>query len=67
MSDSHFEVVTHAETATCYVKQALSMLEIWLDALGRSDEQESNRVAAIHTLVYEAVDHLKKATEVPHD
>lgn len=67
MHNDTFEVVTHAENATCYVKQALSMLEIWLEAVGRSDEQESNRVAAIHTLVHEAADHLKKATEVPHD
>jgi len=64
MSDSLFEVVTHAENALAFSNQALSMLEIWLEALERSDKSESNRVAAVHTLVHEALLQLKKATEV---
>ncbi|MBD8129156.1 hypothetical protein IFU37_014950 [Pantoea agglomerans] len=66
MSDSLFEVVTHAENALAFSNQALSMLEVWLEALQRSDENESNRVAAVHTLVHEAMVQLKKATEVNH-
>lgn len=64
MDKQILEVVTHAENALAYSNQALAVLDMWMDSLGRGDEYESNRVAAIHTLVHEVMTHLNKATEV---
>lgn len=64
MDKQTLEVVTHAENALAYGNQALAVLDVWMDGLGRSDEAESNRVAAVHSLLHEALDHLKKAAGV---
>lgn len=66
MHKETFEVVTHAENALAFSNQAIAVLDMWMDTLTISDEYEANRVAAVHSLVYEALSHLQKATEVRH-
>jgi len=64
MTDTHFEVVTHAENALAYNNQALAVLDMWMDTLTTTDEYEANKVAAVHSLVHEAMTYLKKAAGV---
>ncbi|HGH4410094.1 TPA: hypothetical protein ACJIVJ_004383 [Yersinia enterocolitica] len=59
-----FEVVTHAENALAYSNQAIAVLNMWMDTLTANDNDEANRVAAVHSLLHEALSHLQKATEV---
>lgn len=60
------EVLTHAENALAFSNQAIAVLDMWMDTLTISDEYEANRVAAVHSLVHEALSHLQKATGVLH-
>lgn len=66
MHKETFEVVTHAENALAYGNQAIAVLDMWMDTLTINDNYEANRVAAVHSLVHEALSHLQKATEVRH-
>lgn len=66
MHKETFEVVTHAENALAYGNQAIAILDMWMDTLTVNDSYEANRVAAVHSLVHEALSHLQKATEVGH-
>lgn len=67
MHKETFEVVAHAENALAYGNQAIAVLNMWLESLRVTEDEEANRVAAVHTLVHEALLHLQKATEVTHD
>jgi hypothetical protein len=64
MKLSTFDIVTHAENALAYSNQAKAVLEMWMDSLGSGDDYEANRVAAVHSLVHEALAYLNKAVEV---
>ncbi|WAH53771.1 hypothetical protein LMA04_06970 [Pseudescherichia vulneris] len=64
MKHSILEVVTHAENAMSYNSQALAVLEMWMDSLSSGDDCEANRVAAVRSLVHEALSHLQKAAGV---
>lgn len=64
MKLSTFEAVTHAENALACSNQALAVLDLWMDSLKADDEAECNRVAAVHSLVHQALEHLHKAAEV---
>ena len=66
MHKETFEVVTHAESALAYSNQAIAVLDMWMDTLTINDNYEANRVAAVHSLMREALSHLQKATEVRH-
>ena len=54
------EIIVHADQALAYSAQALAVLDIWMDAMATDDEQESRRVAAVDTLLREAVSYLEK-------
>ncbi|HDG1668288.1 hypothetical protein [Kluyvera ascorbata] len=54
------EIIVHADQALAYSTQALAVLDIWMDAMATDDEQESRRVAAVDTLLREAVSYLEK-------
>lgn len=54
------EIIVHADQALAYSTQALAVLDIWMDAIATDDEQESRRVAAVDTLLREAVSYLEK-------
>ena len=54
------EIIVHADQALAYSAQALAVQDIWMDAMATDDEQESRRVAAVDTLLREAVSYLEK-------
>ncbi|HBQ7733065.1 TPA: hypothetical protein ACPT3Z_001176 [Klebsiella pneumoniae] len=47
-----------------YSRQALAVLDMWIDTLPPDDEMESFRVAAVHSLVSQASEYLVKVREV---
>jgi len=65
MKQVSFEMLSNAETAMAYSNQAVAVLDMWLDSLSNNgDDTEANRVAAVHSLVHQALEHLQKAVEV---
>ncbi|EAR2001551.1 hypothetical protein ACFK06_003256 [Salmonella enterica] len=64
MREATIEVITHAGQALDYSNQALAILDMWVDVLTPDDEMERRRVAAVDTLLREAVSYLEKAREV---
>lgn len=64
MHEATIEVITHAGQALDYSNQALAILDMWVDVLTPDDEMERRRVAAVDTLLREAVSYLEKAREV---
>ncbi|EGZ5754138.1 hypothetical protein JJD91_003415 [Salmonella enterica] len=47
-----------------YSRQALAVLDMWMDLLTHDEAMESRRVAAVYSLVREAASYLEKAQEV---
>lgn len=47
-----------------YTRQALAVLDLWMDGLNIEDDAEANRVAAVHSLVYESLTWLKKTAGI---
>ncbi|KGT88309.1 hypothetical protein NG99_21355 [Erwinia typographi] len=66
MHKQTFEAICHAENARALNLQAIAVLDMWMDTLTNHDEYEANKVAAIHTLIHAALEHIQKATEVRH-
>lgn len=64
MREATIEVITHAGKALDYSNQALAILDMWVDVLTPDNEMERRRVAAVDTLLREAVSYLEKAREV---
>ncbi|HBM0000538.1 TPA: hypothetical protein LT059_005153 [Salmonella enterica subsp. enterica serovar Kodjovi] len=64
MHEATVEVITHAGQALDYSNQALAILDMWVDVLTPDNEMERRRVAAVDTLLREAVSYLEKAREV---
>lgn len=67
MKRNIFEVITDAEHAMGYTRQALAVLDLWMDSLGIEDDDEGNRVAAVHSLVWESLTYLKKAAGISEE
>ncbi|HAV2047603.1 TPA: hypothetical protein JHJ56_003834 [Raoultella ornithinolytica] len=59
-----FNVIMDAENAMSYTRQALVVLDLWMDSLGSEDDTEANRIAAVHSLVHESLTWLKKAAGI---
>ncbi|MFO4608077.1 hypothetical protein ACRFNZ_27585 [Klebsiella quasipneumoniae] len=62
-----FEVIADAEHAMGYTRQALAVLDLWMDSMGREDDTEANRIAAVHSLVFESLTYLKKAAGISEE
>lgn len=56
-------LTTSAGQALEYSRQALAVLDMWIDTLAPDDEMESFRVAAVHRLVSQALESLVKVRE----
>ncbi|MCF6710250.1 hypothetical protein [Raoultella ornithinolytica] len=59
-----FNVIMDAENAMSYTRQALAVLDLWMDSMGSEDDTEANRIAAVHSLVWESLTYLKKAAGI---
>lgn len=57
-------LTTSAVQVLEYSRQALAVLDMWIDTLPPDDEMESFRVAAVHSLVSQASEYLVKVREV---
>ena len=57
-------LTTSAGQAREYSRQALAVLDMWINTLAPDDEMESFRVAAVHSLVSQASEYLVKVREV---
>ena len=57
-------LTTSAGQALEYSRQALAILNTWINTLAPDDEMESFRVAAVHSLVSQASEYLVKVREV---
>ena len=57
-------LTTSAGQALEYSRQALGVLDMWINTLAPDDEMESFRVAAVHSLVSQASEYLVKVREV---
>ncbi|MFS3157287.1 hypothetical protein ACMAV9_24285 [Klebsiella pneumoniae] len=57
-------LTTSAGQALEYRRQALAVLDMWINTLAPDDEMESFRVAAVHSLVSQASEYLVKVREV---
>lgn len=57
-------LTTSAGQALEYSRQALAVLDMWINTLAPDDEMESFRVAAVHGLVSQASEYLVKVREV---
>ncbi|MDE8393106.1 hypothetical protein PCJ51_27385, partial [Klebsiella pneumoniae] len=57
-SESIAMLTTSAVQALEYSRQALAVLDMWIDTLPPDDEMESFRVAAVHSLVSQASEYL---------
>ncbi|HIB1548813.1 TPA: hypothetical protein ACWV6M_005378, partial [Salmonella enterica subsp. enterica serovar Muenchen] len=64
MHKASVEVITHAGQALDYSNQALAILDMWVDVLTPDDEMERRLVAAVDTLLREAVSYLEKVRKV---
>ncbi|ASA50335.1 hypothetical protein S046_15300 [Salmonella enterica subsp. enterica serovar Give] len=62
--ESFAMLAVSASQALEYSCQALAVLDMWLDTLGRDDEMEKCRVAAVHSLLSQASEYLVKVREV---
>ncbi|HBR3232770.1 TPA: hypothetical protein L9R81_000525 [Klebsiella pneumoniae] len=62
--ESITRLITNTWQALDYSKQALAVLDMWTSSLTDEDEMESRRVAAVDTLLREAVAYLEKVKEV---
>jgi hypothetical protein len=62
--ESITRLITNTWQALDYSKQALAVLDMWTPSLTDEDEMESRRVAAVDTLLREAVAYLEKVKEV---
>lgn len=60
-----FEVLMHAENALSSGESAMAVLGLWIDSISAEDEfhTEACRVAAVMSLVSDAVSELVKARE----
>ncbi|ERK08604.1 hypothetical protein L581_0710 [Serratia fonticola AU-AP2C] len=67
-SSSAFDVINQAENALMASKQAQAVLSLWLDSIphGEQHDEESHRVAAVMSLLDEAISYLKCATGASH-
>ncbi|HBV4960017.1 TPA: hypothetical protein MDZ62_003461 [Klebsiella pneumoniae] len=63
-SESIAMLTTSAVQELEYSRQALAVLDMWIDTLPPDDEMESFRVAAVHSLVSQASEYLVKVREV---
>ncbi|EMF9976338.1 hypothetical protein ABIL96_000866 [Enterobacter hormaechei] len=54
-------LTTSSGQALEYSRQALAVLDMWIDTLAPDDAMESCRVAAVHSLVSQASAYLVKA------
>ena len=57
-------LTTSAGQALESSRQALAVLDMWINTLAPDDEMESFRVAAVHSLVSQASEYLVKVREV---
>ncbi|QGV95082.1 hypothetical protein F7P06_24165 [Klebsiella pneumoniae] len=57
-------LTTSAGQALEYSRQALAVLDMWINTTAPDDEMESFRVAAVHSLVSQASEYLVKVREV---
>lgn len=62
--NKEFDIIHDVENAIFFNKQAYSVLQMWIDTLRDTNEEETTRVAAVITLVDAANVHLKNAMEV---
>ncbi|HHS9739320.1 TPA: hypothetical protein ACTW90_001695 [Raoultella ornithinolytica] len=62
-----FNVIMDAENAMSYTRQALAVLDLWMDSMGSEDDTEANRIAAVHSLVRESLTYLKKAAGISEE
>lgn len=62
-----FNVIMDAENAMSYTRQALAVLDLWMDSMGSEDDTEANRIAAVHSLVWESLTYLKKAAGISEE
>lgn len=65
MNRQSLEMMTCVESASAINKQARAVLTLWMDGMDEEhDEHEICCVAAVMTLVAEAISQLEKAMEV---
>ncbi len=65
MNRQSLEIMTCVESASAINKQVRAVLTLWMDGMNEErDEHEICCVAAVMTLVAEAISQLEKATEV---
>ena len=66
MCSDKAQLVNHAENALMAGNQAIAVLDLWLCVPAEGQQSEVNLVAAVHTLLCDALSHIKKITEAGH-